>query len=155
MRIWGILAIILVGFVSCKNNGQSTSTEKATASKVETVKESAQSLIIDPSAKPVKPDFRVLEMSIDSDVLTVLVSYGGGCEEHSFNAYFSGGWSKSLPPQAVLTFEHLNPNNDACRSIVKDTLLFDIKPLQYSASKEVMVKWAANPEKQVLYKYGR
>jgi len=152
MRFFILLLVLTVGFLSCKNNGQNTG--QATAAKKEAPKSKAKEIIIE-NREPVKPDFRVLEMTNANDVLTVVVSYGGGCEEHDFNAYFSGGWAKSMPPQAVLSFEHLNPNNDNCRSMVKDTFQFNLKPLQYSGSKEVVVKWSINPDKQTTYSYGK
>ncbi|MCF8463987.1 MAG: hypothetical protein K9G41_04060 [Flavobacteriales bacterium] len=153
MRQFLFLSLIIVSVVSCKNNGQSTGQTKTAMvqTDVQTVKE----IIIDNNRTPVKPDFSVLEMSNENDVLTVIVRYGGGCEEHDFNAYFSGGWAKSLPPQAAITLEHLNPNNDRCRALVFDTLRFNMKPLQYSGGKEVVVKWSSNPEIQTNYRYGK
>ena len=79
----------------------------------------------------------------------------GGCEEHDFNAYFSGSWLKSMPPQAIIEFEHLNPKNDACRSLVKDTFLFDMKPLRYTGSNDVIVRWTGGAKVQTKYIYGK
>jgi len=155
------LSLLSLAVVSCRNNGQSTKQAQSeevvkAAPKVKAeVKVNLKEIIIDNNREPVKPDFSVLEMTNENDVLTVIVRYSGGCEEHDFNAYFSGGWAKSLPPQAAITLEHLNPNNDACRSLVKDTLRFKMKPLQYSGGNEVVVKWSTNPEIQTNYSYGK
>ena len=153
MRLILFISMILLSVVSCKNNGQKTGQTKSTAAeKKQTI---VKDIIVDNNRKPVKPDFAVLEMTNENDILTVVVRYSGGCEEHDFNAYFSGGWAKSLPPQAAITLEHINPNNDACRSLVKDTLHFNMKPLQYSGANEVVVKWSSNPEIQTTYRYGK
>ena len=152
MRLFVLLSMLGIGILSCKNNGQNTG--YATAAKKESPVSKVKEIIIE-NQEPVKPDFRVLEMTNANDILTLIVQYGGGCEEHDFNAYFSGGWGKSLPPQAAISFEHLNPNNDRCRSIVKDTFEFNLKPLQFSGSKEVVVKWSVDSEKQTIYKYGK
>ncbi len=153
MRQFLFLSLIIVSVVSCKNNGQSTGQAKTAVVQKDAPK--VKEIIIDNNRTPVKPDFSVLEMSNENDVLTVIVRYGGGCEEHDFNAYFSGGWAKSLPPQAAITLEHLNPNNDRCRALVLDTLRFNMKPLQYSGGNEVVVKWSSNPEIQTNYRYGK
>ncbi len=153
MRLILFISMILLSVVSCKNNGQKTGQTKSTAAeKKQTI---VKDIIVENNRKPVKPDFAVLEMTNENDILTVVVRYSGGCEEHDFNAYFSGGWAKSLPPQAAITLEHINPNNDACRSLVKDTLHFNMKPLQYSGANEVVVKWSSNPEIQTTYRYGK
>lgn len=145
--------MLCLGVFSCKNNGQNTGQTRAAVT--EKPVSNAKKIIVDANRKPVKPDFRLLEMTNEADILTVVVQYSGGCKEHDFNAYFSGGWAKSMPPQAAISLEHLNPNNDNCRSIVKDTFQFNMKPLQYPGGNEVVVKWAIDPEKQVTYKYGK
>ena len=148
-----LILVCCTALWACKNNGQKTAQTEApkpvpTAKVVEKVKD-----IIVANHEAGKPDFRVLEMTNENDVLTVVVQYGGGCEEHDFNAYFSGGWAKSLPPQAAISLEHLNPNNDRCRSIVRDTFHFNMQPLQYGGAKEVVVKWNINPKMETLYRY--
>jgi hypothetical protein len=151
MRTLLLVLIIGIASVGCKNNGQNTGqTKQAEAPALPTAKE----IIVGTLKKPLpKPDFEVLDFSIQKDVLTVVVRYSGGCETHDFNAYFSGGWAKSLPPQASLEIEHLNPNNDACRSLVKDTLRFNLIPLRYQAGNEVVVNWSINPKVQSRYTY--
>jgi hypothetical protein len=152
MRLFVLLSMLGIGLLSCKNNGQNTG--QPTAAKKEAPVSKPKEIIIE-NREPIKPDFRVLEMTNENDVLTVIAQYSGGCEEHDFNAYFSGGWGKSLPPQAAISLEHLNPNNDNCRSMVKDTFQFNMKPLQYAGGNEVVVKWSSNPEKQTVYRYGK
>jgi hypothetical protein len=152
MRLFVLLSMVGIGLLSCKNNGQNTG--QPTAAKKEAPVSKAKEIIIE-NREPIKPNFRLLEMTNESDILTIVVQYSGGCEEHDFNAYFSGGWAKSLPPQAAITLEHLNPKNDACRSMVKDTFQFNMKPLQYAGGNEVVVKWSSNPEKQTVYRYGK
>jgi len=146
------LILILLAMASCKNNGNGSS---PSAKKMEKNTPVVKEILVDAARKPQKPDFQVLEMKADGDVLTVVVRYSGGCETHNFNAYFNGGWLKSNPPQALLELEHLDPNNDHCRALVKDTVRFDLRPLQYSGSSEVVVKWMHDPGIQVHYRYGK
>lgn len=148
MRFLILLSVLSVGFGACKN------TEPLVGkAKKEQPTSNVKDIIIDANRQPVKPDFRVLEMTNANDVLTIVVQYGGGCAEHDFNAYFSGGWAKSMPPQAAISLEHLNPDNDRCRSIVRDTFQFNLQPLQYAGGKEVVVKWNVDPKQQTIYSY--
>ncbi len=153
MKIFLIIVIFITITSACKNNGQNTSaTSKTVIEQVSTLKE----IIVNQHRKlSGKPDFSVLYWSAFSDTLRVIVSHSGGCEEHGFNAYFSGAWLKSFPPQAVIELEHLNPNNDACRSLVKDTLYFDMRPLRYEGQNTVVVKWSGNAERMAKYSYGK
>ena len=150
-----IIAILSVfALAGCKNNGQKSSQVKSVEAPAAVPSFELKEIIVGTLKKPLpKPNFQVLNMSVEKDVLNVVVSYSGGCEEHEFNGYFSGGWAKSLPPQASIEFEHLNPNNDACRSMVKDTLRFNAKPLQFPGANEVIVKWSANSKVQTSYTY--
>ena len=146
------IAVIAACFTSCKNNGSGTAkskVKKAEASQTVNTKD----IIVGVKRKPVEPDFQVLNMAIKNGALEVVFQYSGGCQEHDFNAHFSGGWKKSLPPQAVLDFEHLNPNNDACRSIVKDTVLYNLDAIKYPSANEVVIKTTANKKLFVSYKY--
>jgi hypothetical protein len=90
----------------------------------------------------VKPDnsalFDLLKTSIEGNILTIEVSYSGGCNEHEFQLYFDGNYMKSLPPKANFILTHDN-KGDACRSIVNKTLKFDISKAQYAGQKEMMV----------------
>ena len=148
-----LIACILFGLAACKNTEQATSASEKTA-EVEKPAKKLKPIIVDRTYKPAaKPDFQVLEWTTMSDSLMVVVSYSGGCEEHGFNAYFSGGWLKSLPPQAMINLEHLNPNNDACRSLVKDTAYFDLTPVQFPGQNKVVVKWQSDSEKWAGYTY--
>lgn len=153
MRIVSLLFIAIL-YSGCKNNGSSTANE--TKVKAEKNSMSIKDISIDQNRGPAAtPDFSVLKWMAKGDVLEVIVRYSGGCEEHEFNAYFSGSWMKSLPAKAVIELEHLNPKNDACRSLIKDTLMFNLQPIQYPGGKEVVVKWSGDPLLETTYRYAK
>lgn len=154
MKYLNLVIVALVVLSSCKNNGNGTATSSKAAIKEEP-KSEVKEIIVDSQRKQAKPDFQVLEMTAENDVLTVVFRYGGGCKEHDFNAYFSGAWLKSMPPQAIIDFEHLNPDNDACRSLVKDTVRFNLTPLKYGGSGSVVIKWPHEKTIQAVYEYGK
>ncbi len=146
--------LLVIALMSCKNNGQNTTAQKP----VEPVKSettSMKTIIVngEKANSVAEPDFSVLSWNANNDVLEVVVRYSGGCKTHDFNAYFSGAWLKSFPPKAIIALEHLNPDKDPCRSMVKDTLRFDLKNVRYDGGKEVIVQWSADAEKWAKYKY--
>ncbi|MBI1289327.1 MAG: hypothetical protein GC178_17300 [Flavobacteriales bacterium] len=152
MRSLIIVLLISVAFFSCKNNGQSTSSatqKQAEAAETQKVKD----IIVSRERKPREQDFQVLSMNCSKNVLTVIFRYSGGCKEHDFNAYFSGSFMKSLPPQAYIDFEHFNPDNDPCRSLVKDTVNFNLEPMRYQSGNEVIITWIGDPNITATYTY--
>lgn len=154
MRFTLLFSSIILVLVSCKTTEQRTavsSNEKAV-----TAEPQVKPIIVDANRKPSGDlDFSVLKWSVKRDTLIAIVRYNGGCKEHDFNAYFSGAWLKSLPAQAVIELEHINLENDPCRSLVKDTLKFDLTSLRYPGANEIKVKWAGDSEKMALYQYGK
>lgn len=61
----------------------------------------------------------------ESERLELRIHYSGGCEDHRFALWAAPGVQKSDPPQQDLFLVH-DANGDACRSLIKDTLLFDL-----------------------------
>lgn len=148
------ILLLTIGLFSCKNNGQGSSSAKS--AEAPTVKKNSTKEIIVDAAKAsalAEPDFSVLTWETRKDILEVVVRYSGGCKEHDFNAYFSGAWLKSFPPQAIIGIEHVNPDKDPCRSLVVDTLKFNLSNIKYNGGKEVVLKWSGDAEKWAKYKY--
>ncbi|MGB0918017.1 MAG: hypothetical protein ACPGU4_10530 [Flavobacteriales bacterium] len=156
-RCFILVIATAICFSACKNNGGGTATSvKNNTTEAKVVDSPLKEIIVGAKRQITeRPDFSVMKWSVKEDVLTAVVRYSGGCGPHNFNAYFSGGWAKSLPPQAVLDLEHINLENDLCRSLVTDTLYFNLAPLQYSASTEVIVKWSGDNKTSDNYRYGK
>lgn len=150
-----VFFLVLAGFLSCKNNGAGTMASKGTESAPSANAEVKQIIVDAKRGLASKPDFSVSNWTMKQGILEVVVQYSGGCDEHDFNAYFSGSWLKSMPPQAMVALEHLNPKNDPCRKMVKDTFLFDAAPLEYPGGEEVMVKLASDPSMMAKLRYGK
>ncbi len=96
--------------------------------------------------------FNILETSIKGDILEVTVEYGGGCREHVFKMNSTGAWMKSMPPKMNLWLEHEN-NDDNCRALIREKLQFNLKPLRYQSSKQVVLIINGEEEKTVNYNY--
>ncbi len=70
----------------------------------------------------------VHEGSIEGDVLTLTVLYGGGCGDHRLRLYWRGDWLESYPVQTSLFVQHVNIN-DPCRAIVSDERSYSIREI--------------------------
>jgi hypothetical protein len=66
--------------------------------------------------------------SLVGSVLTLEVSYAGGCEDHVFDLVAWGGWLESFPVQVNVFLSH-DYRGDACRALVTRELRFDLGPL--------------------------
>lgn len=130
-----LLAGLLFGMNSCK-----LCKKKEPVETIDKTTEEISAIIVQKGF--VKPEssapFDLLKTSIEGNILTIEVSYSGGCNEHEFKLYFDGNYQKSLPPKVNFILTHDN-KGDACRSIVEKTLKFDISKSQYTGGKEMMV----------------
>lgn len=73
--------------------------------------------------------FRSIEL--DEDTLTLDISSSGGCQNHSFDLTWAGGFFESLPVQVDLHLYH-DANNDSCEALLMKTLQFDLTPIKES-----------------------
>ena len=87
-------------------------------------------VIVDPEyTAPEKNDpFTVKSASIKGDVLSLKVSYSGGCNDHEFKAITNRTYMKSMPPKLGITIEH-NANGDMCKALKTETLTFNLVPI--------------------------
>jgi len=147
------LPLFLCAFLmfGCKNNGPKTATaEKEPVKEKPAMREIITDQEVRISEKDI--DFTVTEWSISGDTLIVGVQHGGGCREHDWKMYFNGAIMKSLPPQAVFQLQHLVKDGpDPCRSIVKETLKFNLTSLRSVANGKLVVKWSGDAERSAMY----
>ena len=90
------------------------------------------SLIIQDNYLPAKDNaaFTIMSADLKKDNLTLIVQYGGGCKEHEFKLFTSGLFQKKSPPRLKLFLEH-NFNEDFCKKLVIDTLIFNVANGRY------------------------
>lgn len=75
-------------------------------------------------------------VAIEKNLMSLSVSYSGGCEEHDFQLVGFDQLSNGKELQRHIILHH-NSNGDACREFIQDTLYFDIKVLGDSKGSEV------------------
>jgi len=74
--------------------------------------------------------FVINAASISENILTLSVSYGGGCEAHDFQLYMSPpDFMESFPVQANLYLRH-DSHGDACDAYLTEELHFDLSPIR-------------------------
>jgi len=152
MRLLPLILSLFLLF-GCKNNApQTAKTEKEPSKSALAMR----AIITDPEVRISEKDidFTVTEWNISGDTLLVGVQYGGGCKEHDWKMYFNGAIMKSLPPQAVLQLQHLVKDGpDPCRSIVRETLKFNLTSLKSVANGKLVVKWSGDAERSAIYSF--
>ena len=80
----------------------------------------------------------ITAVTLDKNILTIAVSYSGGCESHEFSLIGSKLITKSLPPQRGIMLFH-NSNGDSCRELIEEELKFDIKDFEYKEQEEIIL----------------
>jgi hypothetical protein len=91
---------------------------------------------------------------VENDCLIFKMTYSGGCKEHTFDLYWDGNWAESIPPIAYVTLDH-DSNEDGCEAIKSEKLNFDLKPLRYAGSQQLIIeiKAAGVPMMRANYTY--
>lgn len=82
--------------------------------------------------------YRIKSFSIAGDVLSIDITYRGGCGKHTFELYSNGFLKKSLPPQIDVYLEHVK-ENETCSDEIKQTLKFNISALKKSGNALIVV----------------
>ena len=157
MKIQFILPVALFGLLAlngCKNQDAATASAETVDAAVEDQQDNTmQKLIVDRAFSPTEDKATSIKaVSLDGDIMSVTVSYSGGCEAHAFELYSNQRYMKSLPPQLNLFLVH-ERNGDMCRELIEQTLKFDIKGARYSGNGSVKLMVNGNSEQAILYSY--
>lgn len=72
--------------------------------------------------------FSVLSLGTSGSTLNIEVGYSCGCAEHTFDATWDGGLTKSVPPQAAVEVHH-DAHGDSCEAYCTKVIPFDASEL--------------------------
>jgi hypothetical protein len=88
-------------------------------------------IILTPDKKPLDWNDMVTiqNVTLTNSLLQIEVKYGGGCNSHEFVLYSDCKLTESNPPILKFTLLH-NANGDACKALITETLVFNIKPAE-------------------------
>lgn len=74
-------------------------------------------------------EYTLNSATITDDMLTISVSYSGGCEEHQFRLVVSEGFLESFPVQLPISIAH-DANDDTCEAYPTENYRFDLTPIK-------------------------
>lgn len=116
-------------FSASLNNPISNIAPQPTSAPTTTNTSSTKKIIItDTDQKPISDPYEIIDLNLENLLLSIEVSYSGGCKQHVFNLYWDRFMAKSIPPLVTLYLVH-NSNEDRCEALIKEKLTFDISPL--------------------------
>lgn len=154
MHHYKYLAVLLFGLIACKS-AQKASLENQGEKTIENTSmenNTYPEVIIDMKRFSEESDpFTLKTHKINGDTLSLVVSYSGGCQEHSFDLIGNGSYAKSLPPQSRLRLIH-DANDDNCRSLIETNLKFNVKELRYPGT-DVLVIFVEGSDERIMYRY--
>ncbi len=135
-----VLIPVLTIFYSCSFQKKATKHKPTSCQTMEPV-----------DTVPAKGDFYTLDsLSVSGNCLNVYITYDGGCGSVDATMYYTERIMESFPPKTVLYFKFTD--NDACRSLIQKTFLFDLSPFSQKASSGGIWLKIAGTGKKVLYK---
>ena len=110
-------------------------------------------VIIDNTFRPGnnKSTYEIKSAAIAGDILSLNISYTGGCKEHSFELISNGLYAKSLPPQITVYLKHQS-NDDTCEKTIEKTITYNISKLQYPGQHTLLIRIITFKEK-TAYNY--
>jgi len=148
-----LLFSIPILMLSCKNSVP-TNPRSEEVRETEQTTSSVLEIQLDKSYAPNKELFRfnVKGWEIKENVLSITISYSGGCEEDSFKAFYTGAWMKSLPPKMDIYLEHHTPKPDYCKALITKTIEIDISEVKYEGQNKVVLR-SPNGKHQAFYEY--
>lgn len=121
------LFVLSIALLSCGTRKNATKDEQSNSTAKP--KETMITATIGELSKTSDP-MTISSIQIDGNVMTVEVTYSGGCGEHSFQVIGSSTIAKSLPPIRSIQLVH-NANKDECKKMIIQKIKVDISDLAY------------------------
>ncbi len=78
---------------------------------------------------PTSDPFTLNNATVTDDVLTVSVSYGGGCRDHEFHLHKADRFMESDPVQLGIAVIH-DGNGDRCEAWITEQHSFDLSEIK-------------------------
>lgn len=86
-------------------------------------------------------DASVEDIKIKGDEITFTLSYRG-CKDKTFQLYWNGTYSKSIPPQVLISLQSNDTKANNCdETIPQKDITFSIKDLQYKGQKQIQINY--------------
>lgn len=95
--------------------------------------------------------FIIQGVDVKGDIISLVVTYSGGCKDHGFVLFADPRIMKSMPPQQNILLKH-DANEDHCRALVTDTLRFDLSPIRIGNEGSIVLRMHNNDDR-ITYTY--
>ncbi len=153
MRPLILFTLLFLSLSACKTSKDSKAEQNKVQEQQSDMNETEHPFAkIDPELYGGESDaFTIKSHRLEGDILSLTVTYSGGCQEHTFELASNGAYAKSLPPQCRLRLIH-DGNDDNCRSLIETKLKFNVKDLQYPGTKE-LVLFVEGIDDRIVYTY--
>lgn len=73
--------------------------------------------------------YEIQTRSVEGDVLKLVVTHGGGCQQHDFRLCYERVFLETEPVQFNLRLDH-DAHGDACRRLDRQVLEYELRPLR-------------------------
>ncbi|MEM9022707.1 MAG: hypothetical protein AAGB22_03135 [Bacteroidota bacterium] len=133
------MSLLLAGLIGCQSmqvaQPQQGQAQPVTASAGSPLQENGEEMSLsflqvrEGMAQGTGDPFTLEEANVIGDIMTVKVSYSGGCEKHAFTLYTNMEVTGSRPAELGLFLHHDN-GNDRCEAWVTRSYQFDISQLR-------------------------
>jgi hypothetical protein len=145
-----IVILMSLLMLNCKSRKQTADKEKNKSNQAVSAITVHESYSYPKDAAP----FEITKASIKGDILTLDVSYSGGCKDHSFSLHGTKMYMKSMPPKLGIFLEH-EANGDSCRELKTEQLNFNISEIKYPGTEKdyTIIISINNYEGEIEYKY--
>jgi hypothetical protein len=114
--------------VSSGSNSITTTTPNDSASSNTTEQIVLQVVDKFPASAPPNP-FSIESAKVVGDTLQLELSYGGGCKDHVFTAFWAPIFFEEEPPSTEILITH-DARNDSCEAWISQKLTIDLMPLR-------------------------
>lgn len=124
--------ILAAGLLSCGSTKDVGSAEVSADQKV------PEAELVDDFSTYRSAAITIKSILIKGDIMTIHVTYSGGCEEHEFQLLGTTALQKSMPMKRGVMLYHDN-KGDSCRELVDEILVFDITALGVSGQEVILM----------------
>ncbi|MFD1552633.1 hypothetical protein DNU06_16630 [Putridiphycobacter roseus] len=153
MKIFTLIFLTSLLTFSCANSKKVTETTEKQEEKVaeEVIPNAKKGILTQDWAKYKNTaSYNIIAASLTKNILSITITYQGGCQKHEFDLIGSSFIMKSLPPKRGIKLYH-HPIEDDCRELVQKTLNFDISEFRYG-QQEIILNLEHFPE-SISYTY--
>lgn len=144
---------LLMGFLALHGCGEGESSHRSEPGPPEV------NVVVDDGRGWSNDPYVVNSATIDGHLLTIEVSFGGGCRRHDFTLVFSETFRESDPVQLSAVLAH-DANGDPCEAYLTESHVFDLTPVRMRyqkfyglASAQVALQIAGVTGDDLLYQF--